>query len=817
MVVNYQTIRQSKNPTNQTFFLIMIRNYFKTAWRNIFRNKTTTLINLFGLSVALVAFIFIALWVQNELSYDSYHKGANETYLVQMKFNTSDDANPLTSLPVADAIKRNRDVEYVARMGRWPGTLNVDGNVFAEKTGIAVDSNWFKIFDYTAISGDINSFNSNPFSLIFTESKARRLFGNKNPIGQIVKLDTTSYQVRAIVKDNPVNSSLQFDMLVPMAARLAYRQSDKNNWGNLSYRTFVKVYPKTNIDLFTKEATTLSQQISSRTDFSLAVQPLGELHFDTKSSDPAFRRGSHTAVFVFSVLAILLLITASINYVNLTIAKANVRTKEISIRKIIGGNRIQLFLQFLTESFLLCLVALFISFIIIWLTLPVFNKLTETNFRLSPGSEILWIVLSGTLLFSALLNGLFPALTMSFFKPLSYLQGYSILKFKNVWLRKGLVVFQFMIGVIFIIGTIVIYRQMRLAQTSAAQYSRARVVSFELPSQLLQKMDYDQQRINMFSRTFKSELQGNSSVQSIALASNSVEGSMDSGSAMNWYWNGMDTSSKASVSYMTVEPETKNIFNLQLKEGRWFRDDYSDKKNYILNETAVKELGIQKPVIGQVFARNGGDTGQIVGVIKDYNFSSLYNKIGPLVICNNDDQLKSEFFVKIAPGNISQTMDVIAATWKKFIPNAPFEYQFMDQAFDNLYKDDLKISKLVLLFSCISIIISGLGLFGLAAFVSEQRRKEIGIRKVMGATVVQITTMLSKDFVTVVLIAVVIASPIAYWLMNKWLQNFVYRTDLSGWIFFAAGFAAVLIAIVTVSFQSIKAAIVNPVRSLRTE
>jgi len=795
----------------------MIKNYFKTAWRSIIRNKATTLINLFGLSITLVAFIFITLWVQNELSFDDYHKNANDIYLIQMKSNPADEPNPLTSFPVADALKRDRDVEYVARMGRWSGTLNVDGNLFNEKTGVAVDSDWFKIFNYDIVSGDINSFNSNPFSLIFIQSKAKQLFGNKNPIGAIVKLDTILYEVKAIVKDNPINSSLQFDMLVPMAARMAYRQSDINNWGNSSYRTFVKVYTNTNIASFTKNATAVSQQISARKDISMEVQPLHELHFDTKSFDPAFRRGSHTAVFVFSALAILLLITASINYVNLAIAKANARTKEISIRRIIGGGRMQLFLQFLIESFLLCLIALFVSFVIMWLTLPAFNKLTETNFQLSVSSKILWSVLCGTLFFTTLLNGVFPAITMSFFNPLNYLHGYTILKFKNVLLRKGLVVFQFAIGVVFIIGTIVIFRQMRLAQTSAAQYNRAQVVSFGLPSQALQKMGYDEQKVNLFSQAFKNDLQNYSSLQSIALASNSIEGSMNSSGVRNWYWNGMDTSYKASISYMTVEPGIKNIFNLQLKEGRWFRDDNSDKKNYILNETAVKELGIRQPVIGQVFARSGEDTGQIIGVIKDYNFRSLYNKISPLVISDNDHELKFDFFVKIAQGNIPKAMDAIAATWKKFIPDAPFEYQFINQAFDNLYKDDLKVSKLVLLFSCISIIISALGLFGLGAFVAEQRRKEIGIRKVMGATVVQITTMLSKDFVALVLIAVVIASPIAYWLMNKWLQNFIYKININVWIFFTAGLLAVLIALFTISFQAIKAAIANPVKSLRTE
>jgi putative ABC transport system permease protein len=795
----------------------MIKNYFKTAWRNIIRNRITTLINLLGLSVALVAFIFIALWVHNEQSFDDFHKDARDIYLVQMKFNAGDEANPITPLPVADALKKDPDVKYVARMGPWPGILNVNGNYFNEKKGIAVDSGWFNIFNYDVINGDINSFNANPFSIIFTQSKAKQLFGDKNPVGQIVKLDTISYLVRAIVKDNPINSSLQFDMIVPMPARLAFRKGDKNNWGNASYRTFVKIYPNTGITSFNKKATTISQQESGRTDLAIAVQPIHELHFDTKSFDPAFRRGSHTAVFVFSILAVLLLIIASINYVNLTIAKANVRTKEISIRKIIGSSRSQLFLQFLTESFLLCLLALFISSIIMWVTLPFFNELTETNFQLTASSKILWSVLSGTLLLSTLLNGVFPALTMSLFKPLDYLQGRTILKFRSVFVRKGLVVFQFVIGVVFIIATIVVLRQMQLAQSSAMQYNRSQVVSFELPSNLLKKMDYDQQKINLFSAAFKNDLQNYNSVQHIAVASNSAEGSMNSGDIRNWYWNRMDTNVQASVSYMTVEPAINDIFQYQLKEGRWFKNDYSDKKNYILNETAITEFGIQQPAIGQLFARSGGDTGQIIGVIKDYNFNSLYNKISPLVICDNDDQLKMIFFIKIVPGNIASTMEHIASTWKKFIPDAPFEYKFMNQAFDNLYKNDLKISKLVLLFSCISIIISALGLFGLAAFVAEQKRKEVGIRKVMGASVAQITVMLSTDFLVLVFISILIASPVAYWLMNKWLQNFIYRINISSSIFIIAGLIAVLIAVLTVSIQSVKAAIANPVKSLRTE
>lgn len=581
----------------------MFKNYFNTAWRNIIRNKTTTLINLLGLSVALVSFIFIALWVQNELSFDSYHPNAGDIYLVQTKSNPSENPSSITSFPIANALEENHDVVYTARMAWWGGTLNVNGELFdLKENGAAVDSSWFTIFHYEVVSGDLNSFNRNPYSIIFTESKAKQLFGNKNPIGQVVKLDTTLYQVKAIVKDNPINSSLQFDMLVPMAARMAHRQSDLTNWNNSSYRTFIKVHPNTNIASFTKNITAQLQQTSGGTGL-IALEPLRELHFDTKSNDSVFRRGSRTAVLIFSVLALLLLITASINYVNLTIAKANSRSKEISIRKIVGGGRMQLFLQFLVESFLLCIMALLISLAIMQLALPAFNILTESKFDLSAASATLWRILLATLVFTTLLNGVFPALTMSVFKPLDYLQGHTILKFRNVLVRKGLVVFQFVTGIVFIIGTVIIYMQMHLAQTSAAQYNRAQVVSFELPYQLLQKMNYDQQKINLFSQTFKNKLGQNSFIQTVALGNTSIEGSMNSSGAGNWYWQGMDTSLNVQVTRLFVTPEAKTIFNFQIKEGRWFNNDNSDKKNYVLNETAVKELGIQSPVIGKLFAK----------------------------------------------------------------------------------------------------------------------------------------------------------------------------------------------------------------------
>jgi len=797
----------------------MLTHYFKTAWRSISRNKAISAINLFGLSIALAVFIFIALWVHNELNFDNFHNGSKDIYLVQQKWSESQTPGSITVFPLADALKKDPHVQYVSRAGWWTGTINVNKTLFEIKSGQAVDSDWFKIFHYDVVSGDINSFNRNPFSLIFTESKAKQIFGNKNPIGQIVKLDTTLYQIRAIVKDNPTNSSLQFEMLSPMAARLSDPQKvNGNTWWNASYRTFVKLYPKSNINSFLKNASAIVQKESQQKDISVALQPLRELHFDTKSGDPLFRRSSHTTVFIFSVLAILLLITASINYVNLTIAKAGARTKEISVRKIIGGSRLQLFIQFLTESFLLCILSLVIAFIVVQIALPAFDRFTETKFQLSFSSPLLWYVLLGTLLFSTLLNGVFPALTMAFFKPLNFLRGYSILKFKNVVVRKVLVVFQFAVGMFFVIGTMVIFMQMHLAQTSTAQYNRAQVVSFELPSITYNKMRTYQQ-VNLFCQSIKNNLLKNGGIQNVAIASNSFDEIGNARGAQDYFWNGIDTSLHTTVFHMSVEAEAKDIFGLQMQEGRWFNSDNKfDSKNFILNETAIKQLGIQEPVVGQLFINKGSDTGRIIGVVKDFCFNSIRDQIGALVIRNdNSDEGGTTFFVKIAPGKIPETMKAMEATWKKFIPDAPFDYQFMNQAFDNLYKNDLKISNLILLFSSISIIISALGLFGLAAFVAEQRRKEIGIRKVFGASVKSIVLLLSSDFMKLVLIAIVVATPVAWWAAKKWLNNFAYKIHLSWWIFFAAGIVVFVVAFFTVSSHTIRAARANPVRSLKTE
>ena len=646
----------------------MIKNYFKIAWRNIWRNRSVSLINLFGLSVAMVAFIFIVLWVQNELSFDKYNKGFQNTYLVQtFSVKKAAEKNGITPLPMADLLMKNPGIEAAARVVPWRGIINVKDRLFEQKDAVNIDSSWFSVFQYDIVAGNLNTFNKNPFSLVLTESKAKQFFGKENPVGQVVKVDTVLYQVLAVVKDNPVNSSMRFDVLIPMSARLSNPRTYRNDngWSNSSYRCFVKLHPAADPALVSQKVSAAYQHESKYAESSAAFQPISKLHFDSTSNDPLFRRGNYTAVYVFTILAVLLVLTACINYINLTIAKASTRTKEISVRKIVGSSRKQLFLQFMCESFLFSFIAIALSMLLLQFALPYFNQFAGSQFRISIVSPIIWKIFLGTLLFVGLLNGVYPAITMAVFSPMAFLKGESILKFKNVLLRKGLVVVQFTVAIVLIIGTVVIFLQMRLARMSGPEYNREQIVSFDIPFSTMRKYDYDAGKVSGLTGTIKNELLKSSSIQEVALSDQSVEDVGNSTGIKGWYFNGIDTSSNVSINRVIVEPGIKDLFNLQLKEGRWHNKDNSDKKNFVLNETAVNVLGIKTPVIGQLFIKNGDDTGRIIGVVKDYNFSPLYKKIEPLVFYDNDE-LKNSFFVKIVPGKVSNAMLAIEGVWKNF-------------------------------------------------------------------------------------------------------------------------------------------------------
>jgi ABC-type antimicrobial peptide transport system permease subunit len=592
----------------------------------------------------------------------------------------------------------------------------------------------------------------------------------------------------------------------------AVLKNDKS-WGNFNYLTFLQLRADANKRLVETKLNNIINSNRSNHNDDVSLQPLNGMYFETDLQSSDLPHGNKKTTYIFSLLGILLLVTACINYVNLTTAKASLRAKEVSVKKIVGAKRTHLFLQFITESLTISVFALLISIVLVRLCLPLFNSVTEENFQLPLASVTMWKVLIGTLIFSTVLNGLYPALMLSSFKPLNVFRGTSILKLSDGAVRKSLVVFQFALSVILIAGAIVIYKQLKFIQTTNPGYNVSQVMSLQIPYKAYDNFK-DQKERSLFFINLQNELRAKSSIASICSGGSEIV-NVGGASSGNADWDGRDTAFNPTIAQLSVDADFKNFFGLQLQSGRWFKQGTEDFHNYILNETAATLFHMHKPLIGQRFTY-GGDTGQIIGVVKDFHYKSMHEKIGPLVLSNNQGY-DSYLFLKTVPGNLAKSISDAESVWAKFIPDQPFSFTFLDDSFNKLYKSDIKTSQLIFSFSVIAIILSAMGLFGLAAFTTEQRTKEIGIRKVLGASMQQITTLLSKEFVMLVLIAIVIATPIAALVMNEWLQDFAYRTPLTAWIFIAAGSLAILIALISVSLHSIKAAIANPVKSLRTE
>ena len=467
-----------------------------------------------------------------------------------------------------------------------------------------------------------------------------------------------------------------------------------------------------------------------------------------------------------------------------------------------------LFFQFIAESMLISLISLVLTLLLIHLCLPGFNAITEKTFSLPLNSISLWLVLGITLFTAFLLNSIYPAILLSSFKPLNVFRGVTILKVKDSSFRKGLVVLQFCISFMLIAGTLIIYSQLQFIQKKDPGYNRSQLISFELPSSVGNKME-------SVSAAVKQDLLSQSNIENVTTSSQSIVhmGSMCNGCID---WQGRDTTYNPSILQLSADADFQKTMQLKMKEGRWYKEGFvEDKHGFILNETAVLDFKLKAPVVGMPLVFRG-DTGKIIGVVKDFVCRSMHETIGPVVIFN-DARWRNHITVRASAGNQSAVVAGITKIWKKYVPDSPMEYSFMDETFNQLYKSDQQASLLILVFAVIAVVISALGLFSLAAFAAEQRTKEIGIRKVLGATVKNITFLISKSFIKLVCVSIVIATPIGWWAMNKWLQNFAYHIQ-SGWVLFLlGGFLALMIALLTVSFQAIRAAIANPVKSLRTE
>jgi putative ABC transport system permease protein len=799
----------------------MIKNHFKIAWRNLIKHRRMTLINVAGLGIGMAATVLIVLWVQNELNFDKDQPDADNIYRITTNLTISKTETWIwehSQYILGDhAAKEIPEVENVTRLKpKSYDLLNMryDNKVISEKKSAYVDDKWFKMFHYDVIEGSVEPFLKNPFSLILTASTAKRYFGNEDAVGKILRVDTVNYQVQAVVKDNPANSSFQYNVLIPIAAELTDPNTRKEAlvWNNYNYTTFIKLKPGSNVKAVSAKLLQILR--ANRKDFDgksiYRLVNLKDMHFENDVQNSNFIHGNRTMVNVFITLAALLLITACINYVNLTTARASIRSKEVSIRKIVGAGRIDLFGQFMSESFVASMLALILAILLVQMSLPWFRSFTGKEFGQPLSSPVVLLIIGATLVISFLLNGLYPAILLSSFQPLNVFRGKSLLNFKDSGLRRVLVVIQFTISVILIVGTIVIYRQLQYMQKVDLGYDRSQVFSFNFPWWKIKGIDFKKSDVVM--NTVKNELREQSAIADVSMASSGMVdfGSQSSGS---FDWAGRPKDFEPSFAPMDVDPNFQHMMHLKVKEGRWFSKSKTDEHNVLLNETAVQLLHLPSPLIGQRFIHRG-DTGIIIGVVKDFHYRSLHEKIGPMVI---SDHAGNGFYIKTIAGNTSAAISAAQKVWGKYFPDASFEYDFLDDKYNSLYKTEQQSSLLITLFASIAIFVSALGLLGLAAFAAEQKIKEIGIRKVLGASVQSIVSLLSIDFVKMVVIASIIAFPVAWWAMNKWLQDFAYRINLSWWIFVLAASIALLIAMITVSIQAIKAAIANPVKSLRSE
>lgn len=809
----------------------MFKNYIKIAWRTLLQSKGMSFLNIGGLAIATAGSILILLWVQNEISFDNYHKDADRINLLVVYDTTRAEYAVQTPFPAYSAIQEAvPEVELVtiAQPSDWSSYIfEINGSRFLEKNALYVDSNWTKMFTYQVIKGSLRDFTKSTNKVILSESKAKKYFGDLPPLEQSIYIDSEPYTIAAIVKDVPANSSFQQDMLIPNAILKKSRvgKSPIDVWWRYSQLLFVKLSAKADVQLTESKITEQflkNQREPGSWSSKSRLIPLLDLHNKQELDEGFIKHGNPQSVRIFTILAVLLLITASINFVNLSIARISLRMKEIGVRKVVGAAKKQLFVQVMVETTLSIMLAIGLALLLAVLVLPYFNAFTEKHFVISLFDSSIVLLLLLVFVVVVLLTGPYPAVVLSMLKPIGLLKDRNLGGLSRQGFRKVLVVGQLTLGIVVLVGIMTIYQQFSFIQQQVAGYQKEQVFKVVTPAPNYVIRADDQESIDRYSNSlnsFKTSLLSSSAIQTVSRTNGvSMINDKDVWSPEIDWIGYPKRQERVDVVQLLVDEDYGRIANLELQSGRWFdATDVSDKFNLILNETAVKAYGLKQPVVGTLFTGGMyGDGGIVIGVVKDFHHKSLHEKIDPVII-SLDPHFPSMYLVKTHAGSVKKALEDVQAIWSDRFPDFPFEYTFLDEEFDQLYKEDRRALSFSFIFGGLSILISCLGLLGMIVAVTQQRTNEIGIRKVLGASVSGIVTLLSKDFVKLVLIAILIATPIAWWAMNKWLQDFAYRIEMQWWMFALAGVLAVVIALLTVSFQAIKAAVANPVDSLRDE
>lgn len=823
-------ILMRNNFTKGLNYQIMLKYHLLVAWRVLLKNKLFSFTNVSGLAIGFACCIFITMYVLDELSYDQYHGKAHRIYrLLHNSGNLADTVstsnNPADysvwgNAPVATALKAEfPEVEQVVRFsGRASTVLRKGDNIFNEPNIFIVDSTVFDVFSWKFVAGDPETALAQPNSVVLTESTAQKYFGDEDPLGQTIEVDAiagrinerSTCMVTGILADIPHNSHFTFDVLLPMSMFKKSRPGVFTAWGYVDSYTYFVVPEGFDIAVLQAKMHAFTRRHVTEWSYNVMIEPLSKAYLYSKAKRQPGVTGNLSNIYIFSAIAVFILFIACINFMNLSTARSMTRAKEVGVRKVAGAQQGVLRAQFLTAAVLLSLLAGVLSLAIALLLLPSFQALTgkQLSYELILAPKVLTALLAATIV-SGFFAGFYPAMVLSSFRPSQVLKGILKASFQGAALRKGLVVFQFTLSITLIAGTVVVFSQL--------EHLRSIDTGFNQEQMLVINFDYDgkvQERLEMI----KNEFEKHPSIISAAASRTVPGGHFPKATTLIETATG-EMQSKAPDLY-EVDFDFIPHFDIDVVAGRAYSRDFpADTANsMVINEAAARLWGYTNPedALGKKFSQWGKE-GRIIGVVKDFNYVSLHNKVEPLTLRLEPRYSMSYLTLQVTPNDLPATIREVEQKWASLAPHRPFLYSFLDDSFNRQYQDDVRFGKVFGVFAMLAIFIACLGLFALAAWTAERRIKEIGIRRVLGASFGQIVSLLSADFMKLVLISMLIATPLAWYAMTRWLESFAYQVGIKWWIFAVAGLTAAVIALITVSFQSVKAASMNPARSLRTE
>ena len=805
-------------------YTAMLRHNFILTIRNFKRYRTSFLINLIGLSTGLASALLIYLWVSDELKVDKFHEKDDRLYQVMRNFDRPNGivTRDLTPTPLAEALAEEMpEVEYAVSVNdffSWRSKEGIlsNGDKQTEAKGLHASRDYFHVFSYDLIRGDKDKALVDKNSIVISEELAKILFNStENIIGKTLEWNHAgfdgTFQVSGIFEEIPSNSTAQFDVIFSIEVLLENDRWAKN-WTNSYAQTYLILSKGANITHLNKEITRLFEvKNPSNKNLTLFVRKYSSKYLFGQYENGVQAGGRITYVRLFSIIALIILLIACINFMNLSTAQASKKMKEIGVKKVIGASRNSLINQFLGESILAVFLSLIIALLFVWLLLPQFNEITGKQLDLNIDASAFLSVL-GIGFFTSFVSGSYPAFYLAGFSPITVLKGKLRIAFGELWVRKGLVVFQFSLSIIFIVGVLVIKQQIELTQTQNMGYDRDNIISFQWKGNL-----YDpwngllEGKSNERFYAFMQELKNIPGVVSTTNMSGNILNKIPGQSGVSW--RGQESDKDFLFQSPVVGYDYIETLGIELSEGRSFSRDYNDDySKIILNEAAVKAMELENPV-GEIIKMNGRS--EIIGVVKNFHYGSLHNQVDPLIF--RFEPHGKNILAKIVAGTERITIEGLKKLYEQFLPGYTFEFSFLDDDYQALYDSENKVSILSKYFAGLAIVISCLGLFGLATFTAERRMKEIGVRKIMGSSVFGIIRMLTGDFTKTVIVAIFISLPISYLIAKNWLDNFAYKIDLNGWFFAEAGLLVLLIAWVTIGMQTIKAARVNPVECLKDE